>query len=248
MAQEQNQNEDLKAFEAALAALTPRADRLDRERLMFLAGQAMAEARQGQPGRQTSCTVADGTPTGPAAPRRWPWPAAFAAMTAVAASLLVAILIRPAQVVERVVERIVEVPAPQAVAGLVHEDGNAPKEGNAGETPLGDSLSPSPRRFVQQPSTWTTFLWALGAADSYSPPLPAEAASYTRLRDFDFTQGPDVWPAPAATPPGGNGRSLPSGPVSQRELLKELMKKDDARRPERPGVSPQSLPYPGARS
>ena len=63
---------DLTAFEAALAALAPRADRLDRERLMFLAGQASRGARHA----------------------RWPWPAAFAAMTAVAAGLLVALVMQ----------------------------------------------------------------------------------------------------------------------------------------------------------
>jgi hypothetical protein len=68
----------LKSFEARLAALSPRDDRLDRERLMFLAGRASVD-----------CTP---TPSRPS-PRRSPlehkaWPAAFAAMSAVAATLL----------------------------------------------------------------------------------------------------------------------------------------------------------------
>jgi hypothetical protein len=65
---------DLKAIEAQLAALRPREDGLDRERLMFLAGQASV--------RRPELTA-----------RRWAWPASFAAMTA-AAVLLLAIVLR----------------------------------------------------------------------------------------------------------------------------------------------------------
>jgi hypothetical protein len=74
----------LKSFEARLAALSPRDDRLDRERLMFLAGRASVESRP--------------TPSRPS-PRPSPlehkaWPAAFAAMTTLAAALLVILVTR----------------------------------------------------------------------------------------------------------------------------------------------------------
>jgi hypothetical protein len=76
MSKPEDQNE-LKAFEAKLAALTPRDDRLDRERLIFLAGQASVTADAGR------------SPAYVVGWRRHPaWPAAFAAMTAVAATLL----------------------------------------------------------------------------------------------------------------------------------------------------------------
>jgi hypothetical protein len=75
---------ELKAIEARLAALSPRDDRLDRERLMFLAGRASVE-RPFEIGNRKS--------------RAWleskAWPAAFAGMTAVAAALLVALVVRP---------------------------------------------------------------------------------------------------------------------------------------------------------
>jgi hypothetical protein len=75
---------ELKALEARLAALLPRDDRLDRERLMFLAGRASVEVP---------------FETGERRPRVWlknkAWPAAFAGMTAIAASLLVALFARP---------------------------------------------------------------------------------------------------------------------------------------------------------
>lgn len=69
---------DLKSFEAKLAAFVPRDDRLDRERLIFLAGQAsMAK-------------------TSAAGWKRHPiWPTAFATMSAVAATLLFLLVTRP---------------------------------------------------------------------------------------------------------------------------------------------------------
>lgn len=67
---------ELQAIESQLSLLEPRADRLDRERLIFLAGQASVEL-----------------PTA-----RWAWPASLAAMTALAATLL-AMLITPSDVV-----------------------------------------------------------------------------------------------------------------------------------------------------
>lgn len=65
---------DLKSLESQLGSLAPRSDRLDRERLIFLAGQASAELPS----------------------TRWAWPASLAAMTAVAATLLVMMLNQPA--------------------------------------------------------------------------------------------------------------------------------------------------------
>jgi hypothetical protein len=63
--------EELKRFADDLARLQPRDDRLDRERLAFLAGQASVT------------------------PRGRGWPVAFGAMTAVAASLLFLLVTRP---------------------------------------------------------------------------------------------------------------------------------------------------------
>ena len=73
---------ELKAFEAELAALVPRDDGLDHDRLMFLAGQA---------------SVGKPPATGLA------WPAAFGGMTLVATTLAVLLLLRPApEVIERI--------------------------------------------------------------------------------------------------------------------------------------------------
>ena len=87
---------ELKAIEAELASLVPRADELDRERLIFLAGQASARKATASPGGRASETI---------------WPIATAAMTAVAVSLLVVLVRRPEpEVTTRVVYRYVARP------------------------------------------------------------------------------------------------------------------------------------------
>jgi hypothetical protein len=63
---------DLSALESALASLTPAPGRIDRDRLLFRAGQVSA-------GR-----------------RRWLWPAATGVMASVAATLGFLLLVRPA--------------------------------------------------------------------------------------------------------------------------------------------------------
>jgi len=70
---------ELKSIEAELALLAPRSDRLDRDRLIFLAGRASGLA------------LAHATPS--TSLGRWCWPAATASITAVAAALLVTLLV-----------------------------------------------------------------------------------------------------------------------------------------------------------
>jgi hypothetical protein len=94
--QHQRQRDDLTPFEAALAALKPRVEGFDRERLIFLAGQAAALRDAGVSpaeftARETHAEVSARETRAP----RWVWPAAFSAMTAVAAALMVMLYIRP---------------------------------------------------------------------------------------------------------------------------------------------------------
>jgi len=120
-----SQDEELKAFEAALAALVPRGDRLDRDRLMFLAGQASVggilsetAAAEGTPGVSPVRGKAHGQDAR-ATTRRWAWPAAFSAMTAVAATLLVIVVARPEpQVIVRTI------PAPSQGGPLGNTEGD----------------------------------------------------------------------------------------------------------------------------
>jgi hypothetical protein len=99
---------DLKAVESDLAMLRPRKDRLDRERLVFLAGQASVGGAAGHPGTHL---------------HRWAWPASFASMTAVAAALLTLLLARPEP---PVIERIVYTAAQPGPGDAVALTGDAP--------------------------------------------------------------------------------------------------------------------------
>jgi hypothetical protein len=92
----------LSELEAALRALVPQTPRLNRDRLMFLAGQASVAPRLRQPA----------SPLGAAFSRQhagWGWPVALAAMSTVAASLFVALVMRP-------VSQVVAPPVQQAAA------------------------------------------------------------------------------------------------------------------------------------
>ncbi len=75
---------ELKSFEARLSGLAPRDDRLDRERLAFLAGQASVIHDSDRLTKLPGVRL-----------RSRGWPAAFAGMTVVAASLLVALVMQP---------------------------------------------------------------------------------------------------------------------------------------------------------
>ncbi len=87
MSREERLDADLKSFEAQLASLNPRTDRLDREQLMFQAGRQSIRTSRVLP---------------------WVWPAACGLSTTAAMVLLVALLMRPEP---QVVVKYVEVPA-----------------------------------------------------------------------------------------------------------------------------------------
>jgi hypothetical protein len=74
---------ELLLVEAGLRRLTPRDDRLDRDRLMFLAGQASPETASSHRTRVMGLRVDSRA-----------WPAAFAGMSAVAAVLAVMLVLR----------------------------------------------------------------------------------------------------------------------------------------------------------
>ena len=96
---------DQAALERALAAVTPAPPRLDRDRLMFLAGAASSNAAA-SPESQTL------NPEPSFADLRlpvhsWRWPVATAALAATSLALAIALLVRPAPA-----ERIVYLPQP----------------------------------------------------------------------------------------------------------------------------------------
>jgi hypothetical protein len=193
---------DLKSVEAQLASLFPRVDRLDRDRLIFLAGQASSAGPE-WPGRGVV--------------RRWAWPAAFSAMTALAASLAMMLVSRPAP---QIVERIVPVPirAPdQTRQGTVAADQKpspAPADGREGTSvaaAAGESKVESEGGLA-----YPVFGW-LPRRDWRR--LRAELPYLDQL-DRALAGGGDAW-VPAAGRAGTGKRS--SSPNSARQMLDALL-------------------------
>ena len=105
--QEKDGRDVVAPFEAKLALLRPRTDRLDCERIAFLAGQASVSLRI------TKRATLVGIPLESRA-----WPAAFAAMTVVAASLLFMLLTRPETAANRRSLNVAEVFSPSTQTSL----------------------------------------------------------------------------------------------------------------------------------
>ncbi len=97
---DEKENEDLKTFEEALASLRPRADGLDPRWRFLLAQEATLNQNlsggDSQVAGQFLCSRCGAVSSRRGDKRRWAWPAAFSAMTAVAAALLVALAARVA--------------------------------------------------------------------------------------------------------------------------------------------------------
>ena len=182
-----------------MAALVPRADRLDRQRLMFLAGQASVAGM-----------------TGPRSVRAgWVWPSAAAAMTAVAATLLVMLFCRPAP---RVVYKTVYLPAVSSPHNVVQPERHrqiAPVEGEDA-TPL----SRAQVVLLGPPSSLSLLASMLPGWLQYADGgLQNRQVPYCRLRDRVLSWGVDSWvpPLPMAS---GEG---PAPPTGYRELLETLL-------------------------
>jgi hypothetical protein len=173
MSSEEDPKEDLgelSELEAALAALAPRAERLNRDRLMFLAGQASVEPKISQAAQ-------------PQLPSRWAWPVAFAAMSGIAASLLAALAIRPApQASERIVERIVTVStARQEPAAAIAQDRI-------------EAVAASDARAIASPLPDWLALWLFAqpaGSTGHEPPYP-------ELRNQVLLHGLNSWTTPAS--------------------------------------------------
>jgi hypothetical protein len=190
MHEEEKRLPDLTAFEAALAALTPRVEGLDRERLFFLAGQASVP-----PGGRE----ADGA----ARPRtaRWAWPAAFAAMTTVAASLLVVLCTRTGPNVPS---------AGQATPDSLAQTYEAPAMVRQAEPDLRASLL-SQWLGMESPTPRALQVVAMASLDSYS-----DLRERARGREMEPCR-----PRPAM--PDGT-RVAVEEPLPYRELLDRLLK------------------------
>ena len=202
-------SKDLKTFEAELATLVPRTDRLDRDRLIFLAGEQSAAASN----RRAT------------AHRGWVWPAAFSAMTAVAATLAMIVLLRPQP---QVVVRLVEVPAEPVVA----ED---PSPSETIEPALSEPEHAEPPNDspADVPGAGGSIFWALIGLP-WPPDRPAAWPNSTRPNPRQelqiLAEGRDPWPRPAAT--ATQSTKPQTVPIPRRQMLKQML--DEQARADRP--------------
>jgi hypothetical protein len=190
---EEELSEELTAFEAALASLRPRADRLD-PRWRFLLAQAatlnqkMADADAEAAG-QLLCSRCGGPLSDRKARHRWAWPAAFSAMTTVAAALLAAL--------------VVGVEPPTV----------APSGPRSSST-----ARPIAQPQVEPPSSvaWTNRPWRAAIGQS-------NEADYLSLRDQVLRFGVDSWriPAPAVVATTSRAEPILSNREGLDRLLRQ---------------------------
>jgi hypothetical protein len=106
MFSEDNQSEDLKAFEAELAALRPRSDGLNpRWRFLLAQEAAFNQNLSGDDALAAGQYICSRCGATSSRSHRWAWPAAFSAMTTVAAALLVALVLRPEPQIARQIDK-----------------------------------------------------------------------------------------------------------------------------------------------
>lgn len=188
---------ELAAVEKQLAGLGPAAPRVDRDRLMFEAGRAAAEAELS---RVEPVTRVEPSPS-PSRKGRgvagWFWPAATATMTA--ATILLSVMLARQDRQLRAVQ----------LAGVQndHTTTEAPMAAPSIERGNDDSLMLSASRD----------LWAL---------QDGPTSGYLGVRRVALTQGIDALAGnlrPAVIGPGGDDAS--SQPPTARELLNEMLPK-----------------------
>lgn len=227
MPDNEKRDRHLKAFEADLAALRPRTDRLDPGCRARLAEEAAEHEESGRlcfsitghgegatPGASSgagvmlkhnlqSCANPAGHEfvclhCGSAAPldsraRRWAWPAALSAMTAVAAVLLVMLTTHwGPQVTKQADQHDMASPAPTVAA--------------------------EPENLESAPASG----YGLAVGDFSRPALTVrgEGMSYLTLRDHVLRYGVEASDLPTAAAVSGKASE---GPLTQRELLKRLL-------------------------
>jgi hypothetical protein len=196
MSDRENQDEDLKAFEAALGALRPRADGLDRRWRFLLAQEAafnrsLPESDVLAAGRLVCTRCGGALSSGQRPEHRWAWPTAFSAMTVVAATLLAALVFRL---------------GPQiAVTG-----GGQQRATTSLTSVLESQTNLAP--------------WLAGASGLPRQPISdSPEASYLSVRDRVLRYGVDSWQLPASAVATAD---VAAPPLSYREQLNRLLKQE----------------------
>lgn len=208
MSDEEIRDGDLTPLEKDLASLTPRADRLDPGWGDYLAREAeLLGSPRPDDGRLKTCPTAGACPyCGRKATRRWAWPAAFSAMTAVAATLFVALL----------VGQVADVPPVGQASPLAHDNSAAqtpqPSPENTGQPTTLVQHRPDPSA-NPQPAP-------LAAPDSAPGPIAAIPRHGWRLSGPALLES--QWPRPA--PNAKSSLAEVAGvPPSYRQLLGQYL-------------------------
>ncbi len=162
------EDKELKLLEAQLAALRPRTDRLDRDRLMYLAGRESALSHGSRAQRLAGRAA------------RWAWPSMTAALTAVSAVLAVLLFTRPN------VPRIVVIPIAPGGDQVARTARETPPSGQVAVSQ--DSGFPGPTRYGRL----TEML--LGPPSQGCE--VASLDPYPRLRNQVLQRGLDAWRDP----------------------------------------------------
>lgn len=175
---------ELKVLEAELSALVPHTDTIDCGQLMYQAGRASAE-RERRAGRLA-------------------WPSAFAAMTAVAASLTLMLVFARRE--PQVIERVVHVPVERTSPRESHDTRDRTRS-DEGQLPEPEDKQPRRPTFDQSQAL---------ASAGWIRPAPS---TYPHLRNRLLVEGVDTW-QPAASSPDDSQREAPT---TYRSWTKELL-------------------------
>jgi len=150
----------LNRLESALRGLTPSADPLDRDALLYEAGRAYEAARAAVP------------------PPRWPWPLAAAVSAMLAVTFGIVLLTGPSRMVERVV--YVQPPAPAPVPAPP-ADTPAPPE----QPPAASSASPwEPEPTPYEQACDNVLRWGLDGLPPAPPARPQTLKTDQLIRPF----------------------------------------------------------------
>ena len=197
-------------IERLLASFAPRPSRLDRDRLMYLAGQAAVESAAMAASASTVST-ASASPASPRTP--WYWPASTALSSACAAVLAVMLLVQASATRDSFRGKGPALAGPKAPAGSSQTNDatlpNSPRSTNSPSQPnserparASDSVSPS----------------GLEVADAGAlPSLDVAPNSVLHLRAASFREGLD------ATPPTRTGAGREEPPSTYLRAVRSVL-------------------------